>query len=714
MSVGGLAVAAGVVSLTDTAVIPGTYTKTTVDQKGRVTAGASLVAGDLPSHTHTASDITAGSLPFTIQNNGAAVGTRRALNLIQGANIGLTFLDVPVSDRVNVTVALASVPAHTHAASDINSGTMALARGGTGADLSATGPGFLKQAGGGSVVTWRRSRRAISRSSILRRSPPALSLWRAEAWARVSRDRPRLPEADRSGAVTVATLVSGDLPSHTHAGSDITSAALHTVLKAAASIGTRRGINLIEGGNVTLTVADDAGNDRVNVTIAASSGAATHNLLSATHPDTAVASPVLGDLIAANATPAWSRVAGNTTATRKFLRETGNGSIAALPAWDTLVTGDLPSHTHAGTDVTSAAPINVLKSAAAIGTRRGINLIEGTNVTLTLADDAGNDRVNVTIAASAGGGSNHNLLSGTHSDTVAASPVLGDLIAANATPAWQRVAGNTTATRKFLRQTGTGTVGALPAWDTLVSGDLPAHNHAATDMNSGMLALARGGTGAIFPRAVPASSSRQAWVLWSRWPRSWLRISRRTTLEAHHRHAGSRAWRRGRGSLRIGPGFLKQTGVGSAVTVAALASGDLPAHTHTSAQISDATAAATASTVVLRDGSAGANFAYVAANNLWAYLDSHLQSVESGPYGTVGGPYENMLKYSEDFSVAHVGQERRHLHRGRQFDHGAGWQLDCRRGHREWRGGPDPAEHRWPVATASTRSTSGSRSHPER
>ena len=152
-AVGGLAVAAGVVSLTDTAVIPGTYTKTTVDQKGRVTAGASLVAGDLPSHTHTASDITAGSLPFTIQNNGAAVGTRRALNLIQGANIGLTFLDVPVSDRVNVTVALASVPAHTHAASDINSGTMALARGGTGADLSATGPGFLKQAGGGSVVT---------------------------------------------------------------------------------------------------------------------------------------------------------------------------------------------------------------------------------------------------------------------------------------------------------------------------------------------------------------------------------------------------------------------------------------------------------------------------------------------------------------------------------------------------------------------------------
>jgi hypothetical protein len=126
-AVGGLAVAGGVVSLADTAVVPGTYTKTTVDQKGRITTGASLVAGDLPSHTHTASDIVAGSLPFTIQNNGAAVGTRRALNLIQGANIGLTFLDVPVSDRVNVTVALASVPAHVHAEADVTSLTTDLA-----------------------------------------------------------------------------------------------------------------------------------------------------------------------------------------------------------------------------------------------------------------------------------------------------------------------------------------------------------------------------------------------------------------------------------------------------------------------------------------------------------------------------------------------------------------------------------------------------------
>ena len=42
----------------------------------------------------------------------------------------------------------------------------------------------------------------------------------------------------------------------------------------------------------------------------------------------------------------------------------------------------------------------------------------------------------------------------------------------------------------------------------------------------------------------------------------------------------------------------------------------------------------------------------MAANNQWAYLDSHFQSLESGAYQTVGGPFENMAKYSEDFTVA--------------------------------------------------------------
>jgi hypothetical protein len=137
---------------------------------------------------------------------------------------------------------------------------------------------------------------------------------------------------------------------------DIVSGALpYTIQKAGAVIGTRRALNLIEGANITLTLSDDAGNDRVNVTVAAASGATTHNLLSATHPDTVTAAPVMGDLIAANGTPAWARMTGNTTSTRKFLRQAGTGTVSALPAWDTLLSSDLAAHTHSESDVTSLA-----------------------------------------------------------------------------------------------------------------------------------------------------------------------------------------------------------------------------------------------------------------------------------------------------------------------------------------------------------------------
>ncbi len=61
-----------------------------------------------------------------------------------------------------------------------------------------------------------------------------------------------------------------------------------------------------------------------------------------------------------------------------------------------------------------------------------------------------------------------------NTDTVAHTVVLGDLVYGNATPAWQALAGNTTSTRKFLRQVGTGSVSAAPAWDTLTIADIPA------------------------------------------------------------------------------------------------------------------------------------------------------------------------------------------------------------------------------------------------
>ena len=51
----------------------------------------------------------------------------------------------------------------------------------------------------------------------------------------------------------------------------------------------------------------------------------------------------LGELIYASAANVSSRLSGNTTTTRKFLRQTGNGTDSAAPAWDTLAAGDYPA-----------------------------------------------------------------------------------------------------------------------------------------------------------------------------------------------------------------------------------------------------------------------------------------------------------------------------------------------------------------------------------
>lgn len=52
---------------------------------------------------------------------------------------------------------------------------------------------------------------------------------------------------------------------------------------------------------------------------------------------------------------------------------------------------------------------------------------------------------------------------------------LGDMIYEDATPTDVRLPGNTTSTKQFLTQTGTGSISAPPAWGTIVETDLPFH-----------------------------------------------------------------------------------------------------------------------------------------------------------------------------------------------------------------------------------------------
>jgi hypothetical protein len=59
-------------------------------------------------------------------------------------------------------------------------------------------------------------------------------------------------------------------------------------------------------------------------------------------PSPALPLTTLGDTLYENATPAPARLPGNTSATKQFLTQAGNGTVSAAPAWGTIQAGDVP------------------------------------------------------------------------------------------------------------------------------------------------------------------------------------------------------------------------------------------------------------------------------------------------------------------------------------------------------------------------------------
>lgn len=64
--------------------------------------------------------------------------------------------------------------------------------------------------------------------------------------------------------------------------------------------------------------------------------------LAATKGGTGISSYVLGDIVYASAANTLTALAGNTTTTKRFLSQTGNGTISAAPAWAALAAADIP------------------------------------------------------------------------------------------------------------------------------------------------------------------------------------------------------------------------------------------------------------------------------------------------------------------------------------------------------------------------------------
>jgi hypothetical protein len=107
----------------------------------------------------------------------------------------------------------------------------------------------------------------------------------------------------------------------------------------------------------------------------------------------------LGDMLFENSTPALARLAGNTSATKMFLTQTGNGTISANPAWGTIAAADVPvlNQNTTGTATTalvanaladSGGSVNV-SAATAPSANQGLFATSGTTATWQTAPITG-------------------------------------------------------------------------------------------------------------------------------------------------------------------------------------------------------------------------------------------------------------------------------------------------------------------------------------
>jgi len=218
---------------------------------------------------------------------------------------------------------------------------------------------------------------------------------------------------------------------------------------------TRGGTGLTSGTSGGLVYFNSA-------TTIASSGVLTSNAL----------------LYGAGAGNAPAAITNNATATRKFVTQVSSGA----PSYETLVNGDVA-------ELLAVTDLSTYATASGTGT----TAIRATLTSLTTNDVLtwdGSNWINQAVA----GGSSHDILSATHTDTLAGTVTRGDIIVANSTPKWARVAVD--GSNRILTNNGTDT-----SWGKV---DLTSSNYI-----TGILTATHGGTNnAFFQVSGPATSTK--------------------------------------------------------------------------------------------------------------------------------------------------------------------------------------------------------------
>lgn len=221
------------------------------------------------------------------------------------------------------------------------------------ADFTSTG---MALTGAITGATWAGNAILLSQLAQSGAIPTQVPTWNGSAWV------PATPAAPGTGTVTsvAATVPTSVL---TISGSPITTSGTLAIGLASSTTPNQVLASAVSGASSTpLAMRALVAADIPSIPFSQVTGT-----VGVTQGGTGLTATALGSLLYGSASNVYSSLAGNTSATKQFLTQTGTGSASAAPAWGTIAAGDVPSTLNATTFVTSAtAPVFIASTNGSI------------------------------------------------------------------------------------------------------------------------------------------------------------------------------------------------------------------------------------------------------------------------------------------------------------------------------------------------------------